>query len=179
VELASNLDSRVLDLLENFLSNKWGDSWFEQCVVKENNYSRESKNDLNFLTRQILDLNNQNFRLAIAMTLFQKSHIEKPHLDALENVRKSRNFWAHPNREITSRDLNKLALSVVAIVPAHESLAKKCSESLTISEKQGHLSKIADLTSFKFSEIFSFCIGILCLGELLKSATVAPNAKSE
>jgi hypothetical protein len=31
---------------------------FEQCVVKENNYSRESKNDLNFLTRQILDLNN-------------------------------------------------------------------------------------------------------------------------
>jgi hypothetical protein len=134
--------------IENFLSNKWGDDWFENCVIKENNYSRESKNDLNFLSRQILDLNNQNFRLAIAMSLFQTSHIEKPHLDALENIRKSRNFWAHPNREITSRDLNKLALSVVAIVPAQESLAKKCSESLTISEKQGHLSKIADLTSF-------------------------------
>ena len=35
--------------IENFLSDKWGDGWFEQCVVKENNYSRESKNDLNFL----------------------------------------------------------------------------------------------------------------------------------
>jgi hypothetical protein len=134
--------------IENFLSEKWGDSWFEQCVIKDTNSSRESKSDLNFLTRQILDLNNQNFRLAIAMSLFQKSHIEKPHLDALESIRKSRNFWAHPNRDITSRDLNKLALSVVAIVPAHESLAKKCSESLTISEKQGHLSKIAELTSF-------------------------------
>jgi len=94
-----------------------------------------------------LDLNNQNFRSAIAMTFFGNALLEKPHLTALEMIRKSRNFWAHPNRPITLRDLNRLAFNVVALVPAGTSLSDKCKESLGISEKEDHVGKVAGLTS--------------------------------
>ena len=133
--------------IESFLSKKWGENWFENCITKEENYSRDSKTDLNFLIRQTVDLNNQNFRVAIALSLFGKAHIEKPHLDALNLIRKSRNFWAHPSREVTQKDLNKLTLNIIAIVPTSHALAKKCSQSLVIDQKQGHLSKFAELTS--------------------------------
>ena len=74
--------------LEKFLLEKWGEDWFEQCAVREPNISPDSMNDLSFLMRQILDLNNHNFRVAMAMSFFGKMQMEKPHLTALEMIRK-------------------------------------------------------------------------------------------
>lgn len=132
--------------LERYLLEKWGDDWFEQCVVREPNISIDSMNDLSFLMRQILDLNNHNFRVALAMSFFGKIQIEKPHLTALEMIRKSRNFWAHPNRLVKLYDLNKLAFNIRAIIPASEPLSEKCARLLSTEERGDHLSVIASMT---------------------------------
>ena len=132
--------------LERFLHEKWGDDWFEQCVIREPNVSIDSMNDLSFLSRQILDLNNHNFRLAFAVTFFGKTQMEKPHLTALEMIRKSRNFWAHPNRIIKLHDLNKLAFNIRAVIPASEPLAEKCGQLLSTEERGDHLAVIASMT---------------------------------
>ena len=132
--------------LERYLLEKWGEDWFEQCVVREPNISIDSMNDLSFLMRQILDLNNHNFRVALAMSFFGKIQMEKPHLTALEMIRKSRNFWAHPNRLIKLYDLNKLAFNIRAIIPASEPLAEKCARLLSTDERGDHLSVIASMT---------------------------------
>jgi hypothetical protein len=138
--------------LEKFLLEKWGEDWFEQCAVREPNISPDSMNDLSFLMRQILDLNNHNFRVAMAMSFFGKMQMEKPHLTALEMIRKSRNFWAHPNRLIKLHDLNKLAFNIRAIIPASEPLAEKCARLLSSEEKGDDLSVIASMTAI--SELF-------------------------
>ena len=96
--------------------------------------------------RQILDLNNHNFRVALAMSFFGKIQMEKPHLTALEMIRKSRNFWAHPNHLINLYDLNKLAFNIRAIIPASEPLAEKCARLLSTDERGDHLSVIASMT---------------------------------
>jgi len=132
--------------LEKFLLEKWGVDWFEQCVIKEPNNSIDSMNDLSFLMRQILDLNNHNFRVAMAMSFFGKMQMEKPHLTALEMIRKSRNFWAHPNRLIKLHDLNRLAFNIRALIPASEPLAEKCARLLSTEERGDHLSVIASMT---------------------------------
>jgi hypothetical protein len=132
--------------IEKYLLGKWGEDWFEGCVVKESNISSESMNDLSFLMRQILDLNNHNFRVAIAMSFFGNMQMEKPHLTALEMIRKSRNFWAHPNRLIKLHDLNKLAFNIRALIPASEPLAEKCAVLLSTEERGDHLSVIASMT---------------------------------
>lgn len=132
--------------LEKFLLEKWGEDWFEQCVIREPNISLDSMNDLSFLMRQILDLNNHNFRVALAMSFFGKVQMEKPHLTALEMIRKSRNFWAHPNRLIKLHDLNKLAFNIRAVIPASEPLAEKCARLLPNEETGDNLSLIASMT---------------------------------
>lgn len=132
--------------IEKFLLEKWGEDWFEQCVVRESNTSLDSMNDLSFLMRQILDLNNHNFRVAIAKSFFSKIQMEKPHLTALEMIRKSRNFWAHPNRLIKLYDLNKLAFNIRALIPASEPLAEKCARLLSTEERGDLLSVIASMT---------------------------------
>lgn len=134
--------------LSEYLYEKWGDDWFSACVIHDRAQPIFDINDLSFQMRQLLDLNNQNFRSALAMTFFGTAILEKPHLNALEMIRKSRNIWAHPNRQITLRDLNRLAFNILAIVPAGSALGNKCKESLGISEKEDHLSKVARLTSF-------------------------------
>jgi hypothetical protein len=102
--------------------------------------------DLSFLLRQILDLNNHNFRLALGMSIFGNAQMQKPHLTALEQIRKSRNFWAHPNRFAKLYDLNRLAFNIQAIVPSSLPLAKKCAMLLKTEETNGHLATIASMT---------------------------------
>lgn len=132
--------------IATYLEGKWGESWFEQCVVKDGNIGIESMNDLSFLLRQLLDLNNHNFRLALAQSFFKTIQMEKPHLTALEQIRKSRNFWAHPNRLIKFHDLNRLAFNIRAIIPANEPLAEKCGLLLRTEETSGHMATIASMT---------------------------------
>lgn len=132
--------------IEQFLIEKWGEEWFELCVVKESHITVEAMSDLSFLLRQTLDLNNHNFRVALAMSFFGKTQIEKPHLTALEIIRKSRNFWAHPNRLIKIYDLNKLAFNILAIIPISEPLYKKCAQLLSTEVRNDHLSVIASMT---------------------------------
>jgi hypothetical protein len=132
--------------LEKFLLEKWGEDWFQECVIKDFNVSVESMNDLSFLMRQILDLNNHNFRVAMAMSFFGKMQMEKPHLTALEMIRKSRNFWAHPNRLIKLHDLNKLAFNIRALIPASDPLSEKCARLLSTEERDDYLSVIASMT---------------------------------
>jgi hypothetical protein len=134
------------DSITNFLETRWGADWFDQCVKSEGNSQIESMNDLSFLLRQVLDLNNHNFRLAIANSTFGTTQMEKPHLTALEQIRKSRNFWAHPNRIVKLNDLNRLAFNIRAIVPSSMPLAKKCAQLLKTEETHGHLATIASMT---------------------------------
>jgi hypothetical protein len=76
--------------------------------------------------------------------------MEKPHLTALEQIRKSRNFWAHPNRLIKFYDLNRLAFNIRAIVPANEPLAEKCGLLLRTEETSGHMATIEFKNAVKF-----------------------------
>jgi len=138
----------VSSSLTQYLLEKWGDDWFSSCVIQDRSQAIFDINYLSFQMRQILDLNNQNFRSALAMTFFGTAILEKPHLNALEMIRKSRNVWAHPNRPITLRDLNRLAFNILAIVPTGSALGNKCKASMGISEREDHLSKVARLTSF-------------------------------
>jgi hypothetical protein len=133
--------------IEIFLEKQWGSDWFDQCVSDGSQIGKTSMRDLSFLMRQILDLNNHNFRLAIAMTFFGTTKMEKPHLTALEQIRKLRNLWAHPDRTIEMKDLSRLSFNIIAVVPSTMTLAKKCSKSLAVSENEGHLSQIASMTS--------------------------------
>ena len=66
--------------ISSFLLEKWGEDWFEQCVVKEGHVQIEDMSDLSFLLRQILDLNNHNFRFALGMSTFGTAQMQKPHL---------------------------------------------------------------------------------------------------
>lgn len=132
--------------LENYLEDQWGKDWFEQCVVKDGHNVIESMKDFSFLMRQILDLNNHNFRVALAQSFFKTTQMEKPHLTALEQIRKSRNIWAHPNRKITYRDLNQIAFNIRAIVPDNEPLAEKCDLLRRTKETPNHQATIASMT---------------------------------
>jgi hypothetical protein len=132
--------------ISSFLSEKWGEDWFDHCVVKDGNVKIEDMSDLSFLLRQILDLNNHNFRFALGMSVFGTAQMQKPHLTALEQIRKSRNFWAHPNRFAKLYDLNRLAFNIQAIVPSSAPLAKKCATLLKTEETSGHLATIASMT---------------------------------
>jgi hypothetical protein len=132
--------------ISSFLLEKWGEDWFDQCVIKEGHVQIENMGDLSFLLRQILDLNNHNFRLALAMSIFGNAQMQKPHLTALEQIRKSRNFWAHPNRIAKLYDLNRLAFNIQAIVPATAPLSQKCAILMKTEETNGHLATIASMT---------------------------------
>jgi len=132
--------------ISSFLLKRWGEDWFNQCAVKDGRPQLEDMRDLSFLLRQILDLNNHNFRAAIGISVFGEAQMQKPHLLALEQIRKSRNFLAHPNRIVKLYDLSRLAFNIQAIVPASTPLASKCASILTTNEKSEHLTKIASLT---------------------------------
>jgi hypothetical protein len=129
------------------LAKKWGDDWFSQCVIPDRNVNPSNISDLSFQLKQILDLNNHNFRSAIALEFLGQSVLNKAHLTALEMVRKSRNFWAHPDRTVTLKDLHRLAFNIIAIIPSNQPLAAKCRDSLQVSDKEEFASKIASLIS--------------------------------
>ena len=138
--------------IEQFLKQKWGDNWFQECAITEPNSSKEMHFDLSFLLKQLLDFNNHNYRMAIAYPFFKSNQLQKPHLTALEQIRKSRNLWAHPSRVLNLKDLTKLSFNIIAVIPQDSPLAIKCSNSLSVSPNIGHHSLIASMT--EISQIY-------------------------
>lgn len=143
LEFAEVLESTI----SKNLSKKWGENWLVQCVIPERNTTPKNISDLSFQLKQILDLNNHNFRMAIAIEFLGQPVLNKAHLTALEMVRKSRNFWAHPDRIITLKDLHRLAFNLIAIIPSEYPLAAKCRDALQISDKEKFERKIVALIS--------------------------------
>ena len=139
------------EVLENTISKnlsiKWGEHWLALCVIPERTSTPRSISDLSFQLKQILDLNNHNFRTAIAMEFLGQPVLNKAHLTALEMIRKSRNFWAHPDRIVTLKDLHRLAFNLIAIIPSESALAIKCRDALQISDKEKFERKIMALIS--------------------------------
>jgi len=142
LEFTEALSSRI----SIFLSSTWGENWVEECTIQDSSANQIRITDLNFILRQTLDLNNHNFRIAIAKEFMSRNMLEKSHLQSLEMIRKSRNLWAHPDRVLGLRDLHLLAMNISVFVQNGESLGTKCREIMSLSMKEEHLNAIANIT---------------------------------
>ena len=96
-ELLKMFQDELLITLEHFLAKQWGPEWLTKCSILDGTNSDAPKKDLQFLLKQIVQKNNGNFRLALAKNLFEEQKLTKIQLDALMQIQKHRNEWAHPD----------------------------------------------------------------------------------
>lgn len=155
-ELILEFTEEISQTIEQYLYSKWGHDWEIECLLPDRENHVVNLKDFGFICRQILELNNQHFRLAIAQSYFARLTLEKPHLLAIEMTRKSRNLWAHPDKVINKKDLDTLAFNIMALLPNEHQLAIKCKKILGISDSNNYANKIASLTSI--SELYSHTI---------------------
>ena len=135
-EILKMLQDNLMESLETGLAKRWGIEWFRDCSILESRALDELKPDLQFILKQIVQKNNGNFRLALAETLFKEQRLSKQQLDALANIQKSRNAWAHPDSSRMTitllRDLSNQILHFYG--PLNNSLVVYCSFILSFQE---------------------------------------------
>lgn len=135
-EILKMLQDNLMKSLETGLAKRWGIEWFRDCSIVESRALDEIKPDLQFILKQIVQKNNGNFRLALAETLFKEQRLSKQQLDALANIQKSRNAWAHPDSSRMTitllRDLSNQILNFYG--PLNNSLVDYCSFILSFQE---------------------------------------------
>jgi hypothetical protein len=116
----SHLLRRFQDSLFRCLSEqlepKYGKEWFEKTVVPALNPNDTVDKDLSGLLSQIIRYENQNFRLAVALSFFKKTFLTKEQEAALKSIRRLRNRWYHESSEVKSKirisNLEELALAI-------------------------------------------------------------------
>jgi hypothetical protein len=113
-EILKMFQDDLMKSLETGLSKRWGLSWFSECSILDDDKREETKQDLQFILKQVLQKNNGNFRWAIAENLFAEQRLSRNQLDSLSNIQKSRNFWAHPDSsQMTLTHLRGLAKQIL------------------------------------------------------------------
>lgn len=155
-EILQEFGEKLFELLETELRPRWGDNWLELCLTDEEKIKRISERDLHFLLKQILDRNNQNFRMALAKSLCDQTKLTKEMLDQFEQVQRMRNLWAHPTSIFTSKDLKKLVKAIYEILGGSHSLGSKCFQIWNLPEGPELSNKVAS-----FSKVFSQNIGFV------------------
>ena len=105
--------------LESQLKDKWGEDWFGRCTEASPSKSHPVKKDLQGLLKEIVDYNNQVFRLAISKSFFSTSSLHKSVLEDFAQIKKSRNDWFHeenePSKQLTHKDLLKLVTALLRV----------------------------------------------------------------
>ena len=115
-ELLMMLQEDLFSRLQSELELRWGSNWLAECSIFEKGNHGEPKSDLQFLLKQIIQMNNGNFRLAISKQLFGELKMTKEQLDSLSKIQVFRNSWAHPIAEqMTLSLLRELSLEILRL----------------------------------------------------------------
>ena len=138
-EVLKSFQDEIMEILEKFLSAKWGEDWLTLCTVTDSEKFVEVKKDLQFTLKQIVQKNNGNFRLALSHEIFNTDRLKKEQLDALARIQEFRNLWAHPESELmTLTALRKLASSIIEFYGnIKNNLVEYCNFILSFKESDG------------------------------------------
>ncbi len=131
--LLSEYQNGLFPEIENILQPIHGTDWFQKCLSDEKWKGKNPTKDLYTLLKEIVDYNNQNFRMALAKSLFSRHSLDKNEIEELGKIFKYRNKWAHDQSDIESqvnlRDLRSLA-ALVKKYAKSESTKLSCEEIL-------------------------------------------------
>lgn len=132
--LLSEYQNGLFPEIEKILLPIHGNDWFQKCLSEEKWKGKTPTKDLYTLLKEIFDYNNQNFRMAFAMSIFSRHSLDKVEVEELGKIFKYRNKWAHDQSDIESqvnlKDLRALA-SLVKKYTISESTKLSCEEILT------------------------------------------------
>ena len=131
--LLSEYQNGLFPEIEKILQPLHGDNWFHKCLSDEKWKGKNPTKDLYTLLKEIVDYNNQNFRMALAKSLFSRHSLNKIEIEELGKIFKYRNKWAHDQSDIESQvnltDLRTLA-TLVKKYAMSESTKLSCEEIL-------------------------------------------------
>ena len=131
--LLSEYQNGLFPEIEKILQPLHGDDWFHKCLSDEKWKGKNPTKDLYTLLKEIVDYNNQNFRMALAKSLFSRHSLNKIEIEELGKIFKYRNKWAHDQSDIESQvnltDLRTLA-TLVKKYAISESTKLSCEEIL-------------------------------------------------
>lgn len=115
-ELLMMLQENLFSHLQSEFELRWGSNWLAECSILEKSNHGEPKSDLQFLLKQVCQMNNGNFRLAISKQLFGELKMTKEQLESLSKIQVFRNSWAHPIAEqMTLSLLRELSIEILKL----------------------------------------------------------------
>jgi hypothetical protein len=116
--LLKHFGEDLFSVLSSNLEPVWGKDWFEVCT-KESKSGSAPKKDLLGILREIVDFNNSALRVALSQEHSGSLKLERDIIDALDQIRKSRNIWAHEElaeiAKINESNLMDLAKSILIV----------------------------------------------------------------
>ena len=116
--LLKHFGEDLFAILSGNLEPVWGKDWFEICT-KDSKSGSAPKKDLLGILREIVDFNNATLRVALSQEHSGALKLDRKILDALDQIKKSRNIWAHEElaeiAKINEHQLIVLAKSILAV----------------------------------------------------------------
>jgi hypothetical protein len=137
-EILKMLQDDLFSTLQLELKSRWGDDWFSECSILDNNQSAELKTDLQFLLKQVIQKNNGNFRLALSKGIFGEMKLTKTQIESLASIQGFRNSWAHPDSDqMTLTLLRELSTEILLFYGRKTNpLVEYCSFILSFKESE-------------------------------------------
>jgi len=167
--------------IERILEPIYGDNWFQLCLSVDKWKGKNPSKDLYSLLKEVLDFNNQNFRMAIAKTTFDRHSLTAVELAELGKIFKYRNKWAHDQSDIESQvnltDLRELT-GLVKKYALNESTKLSCDEILK-SKSTIELMLSIPAVARNLPENLRTIEQINNIESLLKNIDLNQNSKSE
>ena len=116
--LLKHFGEDLFSILSGNLEPVWGKDWFEICT-KDSKSGSAPKKDLLGILREIVDFNNATLRVALSQEHSGALKLDRKLIDALDQIKKSRNIWAHEElteiAKINAHQLIVLAKSILSV----------------------------------------------------------------
>jgi hypothetical protein len=136
VSILSEFQDFLFINLERVLKPIFGPEWFEKCVTSDKWKSKSQSKDLYSVLKETVEYANQNFRMAISKSIFDRTYLTKSEIEKLGAILNYRNKWAHEpsqsQEKITRTDLMNLAQCILDFSKS-ESLSLSCKNILQSS----------------------------------------------
>ena len=179
--LLSEYQNGLFPEIEKILQPIYGDDWFKKCLSEEKWRWKNPSNDLYTLLKEAVDFNNQNFRMAIAKSMFDRHTLTDIELEEIRKIFKYRNKWAHDQsdleNQVNSKDLRNLT-KLIKKYAMNESTKLSCEEILK-SESPRDLILSIPAVARNLPENFRTSKQITNIVSILKNTDISQASNSE
>ena len=179
--LLSEYQNGLFPEIEKILQPIYGDDWFKKCLSEDKWKGKIPSKDLYTLLKEAVDFNNQNFRMAIAKSMFDRHTLTAIELEEIGKIFKFRNKWAHDQSDIEhqvdSKDLRNLT-KLVKKYAMNESTKLSCEEILKSASPIDLILSIPAVAR-NLPENFRTSTQITNILSLLKNTDISQASNSE